>query len=79
MIKLGSKVKDKVTGFVGIVTSRTEYLNGCVRCSVTPKVKKDNKIIEAEWVDEMQLEVVFGGLDANNEETGGDMPDPPKW
>ena len=28
-IKLGIKVRDKVTGFEGIATARIKYLNGC--------------------------------------------------
>ena len=34
-IKLGSLVKDSITGFTGIATSRTEYLYGCVHIGIT--------------------------------------------
>ena len=34
MIKLGTKVKDEVAGFVGIVTARAEYLHGEPRVMV---------------------------------------------
>ena len=34
MINLGDEVKDRVTGFIGIAVSRTNYLNGCDRIDV---------------------------------------------
>ena len=33
-IKLGDKAKDLVSGFIGIVESRIECLNGCIRYSL---------------------------------------------
>lgn len=36
-ITLGSLVKDMVTGFTGIATSRTEYLYGCVHIGITSR------------------------------------------
>lgn len=55
MIKLGSEVEDVVTGFKGIITARAEYLNGCMRLYVQPKVDKDGKHQEGLWIDEPQL------------------------
>jgi hypothetical protein len=43
MVCLGDKVIDPLTGFCGIVTSRTEYLFGCVRVAVEPGETKDGK------------------------------------
>ena len=57
-IDLGSTVKDTITGFVGIVTGRCEYLYGCVQCSVKPTELKDGAPQKAVWIDEPQLEVV---------------------
>ena len=60
MIRLGDRVKDTVTGFKGIATSRHEYLNGCVRWGVTEeridKGKDDTKVIT---FDQLQLEGVL--------------------
>lgn len=39
-IPLGSKVEDITDGFIGIVTSRTEYMNGCIQYYVRPPVDK---------------------------------------
>ncbi len=57
-IKLGQNVRDRVTGFAGIATGRSEFITGCTRIGVTPKVGKDGKLIEAEWFDEPMLEVI---------------------
>ncbi len=59
MIKLGSKVKDKVTGYEGIAVARTTYLTGCDRYSVqSEKLDKDKKPNEWQLFDEHQLEVL---------------------
>lgn len=57
-IKLGDKVRDKITGFTGIVVAKTEYINGCIQYNVAPKVGKDNKILEDISIDEQCLEVI---------------------
>jgi hypothetical protein len=36
VIDLGSTVRDKITGFKGIVTSRAVHMNGCDRYWVQP-------------------------------------------
>ena len=53
-IQLGAKVKDVVTGFVGTVTCRAEYLHGAPRVSVEGIA--DGKPVEM-WVDESRAEV----------------------
>ena len=58
MIKLGDKVKCKITGFTGIVVAKTEFLNGCIQYNVAPKVTKDNKYPEDINIDENSLEVI---------------------
>jgi hypothetical protein len=55
MIKLGTRVKDAITGFEGIATSRAEYLYGCVRVLVEPQILKDGKPVEALWLDELRF------------------------
>lgn len=57
-IKLGSKVRDSITGFTGIATSRTEYLHGCVHVGVTPTELKDGKPIDPQWFDEQRVELL---------------------
>ena len=58
-VHLGDEVKDKVSGFSGVVTSITEYLNGCRRIGIQPPVKADDgKLPDAFLIDEVQLEVI---------------------
>jgi hypothetical protein len=77
-IKLGSKVKDKVTGFKGTVTARIEYLNGCIQYCVMPKVAKDNKAVEGQYIDVEQLEIEGTGLKIKSKPGGGPQRDCPK-
>ena len=75
MILLGSKVKDKVTGFEGIAVSRIEYLSGCVQYGVRPRYDEEEmkgKYPEVEYIDEGQLEDIPGEtvwIDKLSEET----------
>lgn len=55
---LGDEVKCSVTGFRGVVTSVTEYLNGCVQCGVQAPLGKDGKWGENYAIDESQLVLV---------------------
>lgn len=57
-IQLGQRVRDSVSGFEGIVVCRAEWLNGCVRFSVQPRVDKDGKLPEMQWIDEGQCEAM---------------------
>ena len=57
-IKLGDKVKCKLTGFTGIAVARTEFINGCIQWSVLPKGDKSNKMPEEMGIDEQSLEII---------------------
>ena len=58
-IKLGNKVRDSITGFTGIVTSRTDYLFGCVHVGVTPdSLDKDGKPMDCQFFDEQRILLV---------------------
>ncbi len=60
-IELGSKVKDIVSGFVGIAIVRLEYLNGCVRYTVQAKQNKEDDVPTMD-IDIEQLEVIGMGI-----------------
>jgi hypothetical protein len=78
MLPLGSKVKDKVTGFIGTITCRSEYLAGCVRYSVEPPVDKEGKLPETVAFDEERLEIIPDPIpDVKSRNTGGYQPDLP--
>lgn len=57
-IALGTEVEDTLTGFKGIVTSRTQFLTGCARYGVQPRVDKDGKLPEVQTFDEITLKVL---------------------
>mgnify|MGYP001579718932 CR=1 FL=1 len=76
MIKLGSKVKDKITGFTGVATQRIQYLYGCERYGVEAKTGKDGKA-PFEYFDAQRLEYVSKVVDAVVQETGGDFEHSP--
>ena len=48
---MGKTAKDKITGFVGVITGRSEYINGCVHLMLEAKAKPGMKPIHA-WFDE---------------------------
>jgi len=58
MSALGSKYRDKITGFTGVCTSRHEYLNGCVRLSLQCEEMRDGRPIGPETFDVEQLELI---------------------
>jgi hypothetical protein len=78
MINLGDKVRDVVTGFTGIVTSRTAHINGCIQYGVKSNKLQNGKPVDAEWVDEKQLVVVKAGvIKVEASLTGGPQETPP--
>lgn len=54
-IKLGSNVKDSVTGYEGVAMGRTTWLYGCVRINIQGPVDKDGKVPDMICFDEDQL------------------------
>lgn len=71
MVKLGDKVKDKLTGFEGIVMGRTEYLNGCVSIGILPIELKDGKPQDWVWIDEQRVDIT------SKADRGGPQPKAP--
>lgn len=87
-ILIGDSVADTVTGFTGIVTSRTEYLNGCVRVAIDGKSTEGSKP-ETIYCDIEQVQLLAHtahtvqpepahALAPQQRSTGGDRPSPPE-
>jgi hypothetical protein len=78
--KLGSKLRDTVTGFEGIATAKITYLNGCIQYCVKPKVTKakSDTMPEGQYIDAQQLELVDKGISIKQKVGGGVMMDTPK-
>jgi len=56
---LGCKVEDITSGFEGVATERYEYINGCVRFAVQPKMKSgDNKRPSALLIEYQLLKII---------------------
>jgi hypothetical protein len=73
---LGDRVKDRVTELEGIITTRTEHLNGCKQYGINPPVDKDGKMREGYNIDGEQLDLVDEGLNKRpivKKRTGGAM------
>ena len=71
--ELGVKVKDVVTGFSGVVMSRTQHLTQCNQYGISPaELTKEGKRPDWEWFDENRL-IETGGkkIVLPNQDRGG--------
>ena len=59
---LGFTVKDQISGFTGVVTAKTEWLNGCIRYGVQSRELNEGIPLKSQWFDEDDL-VVLPGVD----------------
>ncbi len=83
--QLGQEVKDKITGYDGIVDNITDFLYGCRRYGVrtrNPEIIEDDEAVR--YLDEPQLEFVSDGLYEppikKEKKTGGNRNfHPTKW
>ena len=55
---LGKKIRDKVTGVEGVVTSISFDLFGCIQAIVNRGIDKEGKAIDSMWMDVNRLEVL---------------------
>lgn len=55
---LGDRVKDRVTGFTGIVVCTAQWLNGCDRVAVQPEKLDEGKVGEPQHFDAPQVDVI---------------------
>ena len=54
---LGMNVKDRVTGFTGVVATVGFDLYGCIQAVVNPGTDKDGKLMDSQWFDINRLTV----------------------
>ena len=72
VVKLGQEVRHTVTGFTGIAVSLTQFMQGCRRVEVQPRVDKEGKLPELACFDEPELEVIGCGVFVEKaKKTGG--------
>lgn len=65
-IKLGSTLRDAISGFTGIAIQKCEFLNGNVQYGLQPKSKEGDAYPEAMFIDYHTLDVVDEGVSARS-------------
>lgn len=61
-VEIGNKVRDKITGLVGIVTGLTKWVTGCDTAQVQPQTLHEGRPVDACGIDVTRLEI----LDSSN-------------
>lgn len=62
IVEKGDLVKDKITGFTGVVVCVLDYLHGCTRLAVQSSTMKDGLPTEPQYFDSYQVEIVTKGF-----------------
>ena len=75
-VQLGMKVKDTVSGLIGIAVCKTVWLNGCERYGIQPPIDKDGKAPDNYYVDSEQIEIIGDGVAVEPKKTGGPCQNP---
>lgn len=56
---MGATAKDVVTGFVGIISSKTEWFTGCDQIGLRPaELDKEGKPKEAQFFDVTRIKII---------------------
>jgi len=80
--ELGEILKDKITGFKGVVMGRTEYFTDCIHYGLlSQKLSDSGKPIDWQWFDETRLIKVKGVKKVEKEprkSTSGLYPNAPE-
>lgn len=71
IIELGDYVQDTVTGFKGVAVARTQWLYGCSRINIQPKIDKDGKLGDTISFDEPSLIILKKKVQGKIDNTTG--------
>ncbi len=77
----GQVLKDRVSGFQGVVIARTEYSTGCRHYGLCSQELHDGKPVDWEWFDESRLFPVAwkeNVLKESQAPTSGPFPNAPQ-
>jgi len=83
--KNGQRVRDRLSGFEGTITDEVEYMNGCIRYQIQPRLLVDGTYQDSVIIDEQQLELLVERKlfkekkEKKIEPSGGDRPGLPKY
>lgn len=58
----GDVLKDRVTGFTGVVMVCASYATGCHHYGLQPREMANGKPSDWEWLDQSRLELVESGV-----------------
>lgn len=75
-VVLGKKYRDRVSGFTGMATARTEHLFGCLRILLEGAGEGGKP--EEFWFDELRLDGVDDQPVETSGKPGGPRPAPPR-
>lgn len=85
MIELGSRVRDKISGYEGIATARSTFVNGCVSICIEGPLARGSTGVSVRdelWFDEQRIECIGSDLfepEPSTATAGGPMgPVPPR-
>lgn len=73
-IAIGSKARDTLTGFTGLVTARIEYATGCNQVLLAPPVAQDQGWRDAKWFDVERVAVLEEKAITFTSRPGGGLP-----
>ncbi len=77
----GDEVREKITGFRGVITGSVTYLTGCNQYLLTAKSKTERKQATTLWYDEGRLELIRNAITAEEvkaDDNGCDIQAPMK-
>ncbi len=77
---LGYTMRDRVTGFTGVVTGACEYITGCSQILLVPPVDEAGKMRDSNWFDLQRCEVIptHSRVAVDNGDTPGCDKEAPK-
>jgi hypothetical protein len=69
--QLGEIIKEKVTGFTGVIICRAEYATGCIQYGVqSRKLDKEGGIPNWHWIDQIRLQSTGKSLKIVKDDSG---------
>ena len=69
--ELGSRVKDRITGFVGIIICRAQWLTNCNTYGTKSEGLYEGAPIETTYFDEPNIIIVESDVHEEDRDTGG--------
>lgn len=81
-IKLGSKIKDKLTGFSGLAVAKTVWFSGSTTFQIEPTTMHEGKPVEAHCFEAQRVELIEEAappVSKNNSATSGGPQNDPKF